>query len=60
MEKDQQYVKYIYKKYKNAPIPYGTRGKILFRVSTPASTKLIVDFGQYGKAIVPLSAVKSL
>ncbi|MGD9581218.1 MAG: hypothetical protein AB7V50_07585 [Vampirovibrionia bacterium] len=58
MENNKQYGKYIYKKYKDASIPYGTVGEVVYRITNPKSTKLIMDFGQYGKAVVPLSAIE--
>ncbi|MEW5819578.1 MAG: hypothetical protein AB1782_05255 [Cyanobacteriota bacterium] len=58
MENEPDYVKYIYKKYKNLSIPYGTIGKVILFIKHPITNKLIVDFGKYGKAVVPSSAVE--
>ena len=41
-------------------IPIGTEGKVLLYIENPITTKLLVDFDKYGKAIVPLSSVKLL
>lgn len=60
MENKQGYVKYTYKKYENLPIPCGSEGKVLLSVKHTVTHKLLVDFGKYGKAIVPISAVENL
>lgn len=39
-------------------IPLGAEGKVLLFVKHPVTTKLLVDFYSYGKAIVPLSSIK--
>lgn len=39
-------------------IPLGAEGNVLLYVQHPVTTKLLVDFGCYGKAIIPLSSVK--
>ena len=39
-------------------IPVGAEGKVLLYVEKTSTPKLLVDFFQYGKAIVPLSSVK--
>ena len=39
-------------------IPVGAEGKVLIYAQHPITTKLLVDFSPYGKAIVPLSSVK--
>ncbi|MFH0703115.1 MAG: hypothetical protein V2B14_06230 [bacterium] len=41
-------------------IPVGAEGKILIYCDHPVTTKLLVDFGSYGKAIVPLSSVREI
>ena len=53
--------KAIYVKYSShgqGNIPLGAEGNILLYVDHPVTTKLLIDFGRYGKAIVPLSSVK--
>jgi hypothetical protein len=57
---ESENVKYIYKKYKNLPIPFGATGKVIRYVDNPVTTKLIVDFKEYGIAIVPLSAIEAV
>jgi len=39
-------------------IPLGAEGNVLLYVEHPLTTKLLVDFDSYGKAIVPLSSIK--
>lgn len=39
-------------------IPVGAEGIILLYVDHPVTSKLLVDFQGYGKAIVPLSSIK--
>lgn len=39
-------------------IPEGAIGKVLIYCKHPITTKLLVDFYSYGKAVVPLSSVK--
>ena len=39
-------------------IPIGTQGDVLLYVKHPVTTKLLVDFHSYGKAIIPLSSAK--
>ena len=58
MENKPHTVKYCYKKYKGLPIPYGTNGKVLLFVKHPITSKLLVDFGAFGKAVVPFSAIE--
>ena len=41
-------------------IPLGAKGNVLKYVKHPVTTKLLVDFMSYGKAIVPLGSVKPL
>lgn len=55
--------KVIYNKQSShgqGPIPIGAEGTVLLYIENPVTTKLLVDFHQYGKAIVPLSYVKFL
>jgi hypothetical protein len=59
-ESSKKEVQYIYKKYKKLPIPFGTKGKIILEIDHPVTSKLLVDFGKYGKAIVPRSATKNI
>lgn len=60
METGAGHVKYIYKKYNNMPVPYGQNGIILIDYKHSITSKLLIDFGKYGKAIVPESAIKRL
>ena len=39
-------------------IPLGAEGKILLFVKHQVTSKLLVDFSPYGKAIIPLSNVR--
>ncbi len=39
-------------------VPLGAEGQVMLYVDHPVTTKLLVDFSPYGKAIVPLSSVK--
>jgi len=39
-------------------IPIGAEGTVLKQVDNPETVKLLVDFSNYGLAIVPLSSVK--
>ena len=53
--------KVVYKKPSSqgpGSIPVGAEGKVLMYLEHPVTTKLLVDFAPYGKAIVPLSSVK--
>jgi len=59
----KRYKKVIYIKnssHGQGPVPQGAEGKTLLFVEHPVTTKLLVDFAPYGKAIVPLSSVKSV
>ena len=58
MENEPHIVKYCYNNYKKLPIPYGSEGKVLLFVRHPLTSKLLVDFGVWGKAVVPFSAIK--
>lgn len=39
-------------------IPVGAEGSVLLFVEHPVTTKLLIDFHEYGKAIIPLSSLK--
>jgi hypothetical protein len=39
-------------------IPVGATGNVLIYAQHPLTTKLLIDFYNYGKAIVPLSSIK--
>lgn len=57
------YKEVVYKKYSSegkGPIPIGAKGKVLLFAEHPITTKLLVDFSPYGKAIVPFSSVKEV
>ena len=57
------YTKVIYTKTSSqgeGPVPVGAEGKVLLCAKHPLTTKLLVDFSPYGKAIVPLSSVKNI
>lgn len=41
-------------------IPVRTEGTVLLIVQSGSSKKLLIDFGEFGKAIVPLSCVTLL
>lgn len=60
MNTNNCYVRYVYKKYKNLPIPYGHNGKIIFDYKHNVTSKLLIDFKEYGKAIVPESAIERI
>lgn len=42
------------------PVPVGAEGVVLMYSESPSSKKIVVDFGPYGKAVLPLSSVKVL
>lgn len=44
----------------SGPIPTGAEGSVILFSEHPVTTKLLVDFSHYGKAIVPLSSVNIL
>lgn len=57
------YKKVVYTKTSSqgeGAIPLGAKGKVLLFVRHPLTSKLLVDFYTYGKAIVPLSSVNSI
>jgi len=59
MYKNPQKVIYIkLSAYGAGNIPLGSEGNVLLYVEHPVTTKLLVDFSVYGKAIVPLSSLK--
>lgn len=39
-------------------VPVNATGEVLLYVKHPVTTKLLVDFNPYGKAIVPLSSLE--
>lgn len=41
-------------------IPLNSTGVIIKIVPNPETAKALVDFGQYGKAILPLSCIKGV
>lgn len=54
-----QKVVYIKHSFQGAgSIPIKAKGIVLLYVIHPITSKLLVDFFQYGKAIVPLSSVE--
>ncbi|OGI00173.1 MAG: hypothetical protein A2Y25_00300 [Candidatus Melainabacteria bacterium GWF2_37_15] len=60
---EKNYKKVVYTKSSSqgtGPIPLGAKGKVLLFVKHPVTTKLLVDFFRYGKAIVPLSSVTNI
>lgn len=59
MSENPQKVIYIkHSKQGLGPIPIGAEGDVLLYVKHPVTTKLLVDFHSYGKAIIPLSSAK--
>ena len=59
----KKHQKVIYSKtssYGAGCIPLGAQGEVLIYTEHPLTSKLLVDFFQYGKAIVPVSSVKKL
>ena len=41
-------------------IPVGAEGQVLLFVKHPVTVKLLVDFFDHGKAIVPLSSIETI
>ena len=44
--------------YGTGSIPIGAEGNVLLFIENSITIKLLIDFLQYGKAIVPLSSIK--
>ncbi|OGH99812.1 MAG: hypothetical protein A2287_07550 [Candidatus Melainabacteria bacterium RIFOXYA12_FULL_32_12] len=57
-DKPQKVVYIKHSKQGLGSIPIGAEGDVLLFIKHPVTTKLLVNFHIYGKAIVPLSSVK--